>query len=141
MDQNKGGDSSEESGNESKESEEEVREIESTLIVKTKSVVWNFFRVKSDNDGRLSNTNKPISCKCLEPVTANYGNTSNLFNHLRCKHPLIYAQVHDKKKSKRSKKESYSKGADQQSIEHAFSLAHKYDRKGKKWQQLTNKVT
>ena len=29
----------------------------------------------------------------------------------------------------------------QQSIERAFSLSQKYDRKGKKWQQLTNKVT
>ena len=99
MDQNEGGDSSEESGNESEESEEEVQEIESTLIVKpkTKLVVWNFFHVESDNDGCPSNTNKPICCKCLEPVTASYGNTSNIFNHLRCKHPLIYTQVHDKK--------------------------------------------
>ena len=45
------------------------------------------------------------------------------------------------KKSKRSKKGSSSKGANQQTIERAFSLAHKYNRKGKKWQQLTNKVT
>ena len=80
MDQNEGGDFSKESGNESEESEEEVQEIESTLIVKpkTKSVVWNFFRVESDNDGCPSNTNKLICCKCLELVTACYGNTSNL---------------------------------------------------------------
>ena len=107
MDQNKSGDSSEESGNESKESEEEVQEIESTLIVKpkTKSVVWNFFRVESDNDGRLSNTNKPICCKCLEPVAANHGNTSKLFNHLRRKHPLIYAQVHDKRNQREARRD------------------------------------
>lgn len=55
------------------ESEEEVQEIEST-----KSVVWNFFHVESDSDGRLSNTNKPICCKCLEPVAASYGKTAKV---------------------------------------------------------------
>ena len=124
------------------ESEEEVQEIESTLIAKpkTKLAVWNFFRVESDSDGRPSNTNKPICCKCLEPVAASYGNTSNLFNHLHRKHPLVYTRVHDKK-SKRNSKGSSSKGINQQTIEHTFGLSHKYDRKGKKWQQLTNKVT
>ena len=56
--------------NKSEESEQEVQEIESTLITKpkTKSAVWNFFRVDSDSDGHPSNTNKPICCKCMEPV-------------------------------------------------------------------------
>ena len=127
--------------NESEESEQEVQEVESTLITKpkTKSAVWNFFRVESDSNGHPSNTNKPICYKCMEPVAARYGNTSNCFNHLRCKHPLVYAQVYDKKKCR--KKASSSKGSGQQSIEHAFSLSQKYDRKRKKWQQLTNKVT
>ena len=88
---------------ENEESEEVVQEIESELIAKpkTKSAVWNFFRVESDSEGRPSNTDKPICCKCLEPVAASYGNTSNLFNHLCHKHPLVYAQVRDKKKSKK----------------------------------------
>ena len=75
----------------------------------------------------------------MEPVAASYGNTSNLFNHLRRKHPLVYAQVYNKKKCK--KKVSSSKGSRQQSIKHTFSLSQKYERNGKKWQQLTNKVT
>ena len=93
MDLNEDDYSSEARENESEESEEEVQEIESTLIAKpkTKSAVWNFFRVESDSDGHPSNTNKPICCKCLEPVAASYGNTSNLFNHFRLKHPLVYA--------------------------------------------------
>ena len=91
-------DSDEVRENESKRSEDKVQEIESMLIAKpkTKSAVWNFFLVESDSDGCPSNTNKLIWCKCFEPVAAIYGNTSNLFNHLRCKHPLVYAQVHDK---------------------------------------------
>ena len=82
-------DSDEVRENESEGSEDEVQEVESTLIAKpkTKSAVWNFFLVESDSDGRPSNTNKPICCKCFEPVAASYGNTSNLFNHLRRKHP------------------------------------------------------
>ena len=76
MDWNEDRDSSEASGNESEESEEEVQEIKLRLIVKpkTKSVVWNFFHIKSDSDGCPSNTNKPICCKCLEPVAPSYGN-------------------------------------------------------------------
>ena len=114
MDHNKDRVSNEESRNESEESEEEVQEIESALIVKpkTKSAAWNFFHIKRYNDGCSSNTNKPICSKCLVPVAASYGNTSNLFNCLRCKHPLVYAQVHDEKKSKRSKKVLFSKDAD-----------------------------
>ena len=135
MDLNEDDYSNEARENENEESEEEVQEIESTLIAKpkTKSAVWNFFRVESDSDGCPSNTTKPICCKCLEPVAASYGNTSNLFNHLCRKHPLVYARVHDKK-SKRNSKGSSLKGINQQTIE-------KYDRMGKKWQQLTNKVT
>ena len=89
--------------NESEESEQEVQEIESMLITKpkTKSAVWNFFRVESDSDGRPRNTNKPICCKFMEPVAASYGNMTNLFNHLCRKHPLVYAQVYDKKKCKK----------------------------------------
>ena len=141
MDLNEDNYSSEAQENVSEESEE-VQEIESTLIAKpkTKSAVWNFFRIESDSDGRPSNTNKPICCKCLEPVAASYGNTSNLFNHLFRKHPLVYARVHDNK-SKRNSKGSSLKGINQQTIEHPFSLFQKYDQKGKKWQQLTNKVT
>ena len=91
MDRNEDRDSSEASGNESEESEEKVQEIESRLIIKlkTKSMIWNFFRIESDSDGRPSNTNKLIFCKCLESVAASHGNTSNLFNHLRRKHPLV----------------------------------------------------
>ena len=113
MDHNKDRVSNEESRNKSKESEEEVQEIESTLIVKpkTKLAAWNFFHIKRYNDGCPSNTNKLICSKCLEPVAASYGNASSLFNHLCCKHPLIYAQVHNEKKSKRSKKVLSSKGA------------------------------
>ena len=116
MDLNKDDYSSESRENESEESEE-VQEIELTLIAKpkTKSAVWNFFLIESDSDGRPSNTNKPICCKCLEPVAASYGNTSNLFNHLHHKHPLVYARVYDKK-SKRNSKGSSLKGINQQTI-------------------------
>ena len=64
---------------------------------------------------------------------------SNLFNHLCCKHPLVYAQVYDKKKCNLSS----LKGSSQQSIKHTFSLSHKYDWKGKNgsnWQTRQHNV-
>ena len=56
-----------------------MQEIELRLIVKPKikSAVWNSFHIKSDSDGCLSKTNKPIK-KCFTPVAASYGNISNL---------------------------------------------------------------
>ena len=115
--------------NETEESDEGVQEVELTLIVKpkTKSAVWSFFCIESDSNGRPNNTNKPICCKCCEPVAASYGNTSNLFSHLRRKHPLLYAQIHNNKKCKNSSKASSSRGSDQQTIQHAFSLGQKYE--------------
>jgi len=101
------------------------KKIEPILILKpkTKSAVWSFFCVKSNSNGRPSNTNKPICCQCLEPVAASYGNTSNLFNYLCRKHPLVYTQVHDKKKCKKKNSKVLSlKVNDQQTIEYAFSL-------------------
>ena len=81
--------------NESEESEQGVQEVELTLITKpkTKLAVRNFFRVEVIAMAVTVIQNKPICCKCMEPVAASYGNTSNLFNHLRHKHPLVYAQV------------------------------------------------
>ena len=84
-----------------------VQEIESRLIIKPKTnlEVWNFIASKVIVMGtHATNTNKLICCKCLEPVTASYRNTSNLFDYLHRKHSLVYAYDHDEKKSKRNKK-------------------------------------
>ena len=48
------------------------------------------FRCVSDNDGKPKEIDKP-QCKLrFKEVIARFGSTSNLFTHLRNKHPLVY---------------------------------------------------
>jgi len=105
-----------------------------------KSATWNYFHIKSDSDGQPSNLSKPVCSKCLKPVSATHGNTSNLFTHLRHKHPLLHAQKRSHQKPSGGKAKP-SRSEDQPTIEHAFTQSQNYNRKSKKWQQLTNVVT
>ncbi len=59
------------------------------------SVVWEHFRIKSftANDGVKHDNNKPVCLHCHKHVAAKGGNTTNLFTHLRDKHPSIYATI------------------------------------------------
>ena len=131
----------------SEESEADEQEADVSLVPKprTKSAVWNYFRVESDSDGQPSNLSKLVCTKCLTAVSAMHGNTSNLFTHLRRKHPLLFAQVCNKRSRKKSgttKRTAEPSGSeDQPTIVHAFSQNQKYERKSKKWQKLTNVVS
>jgi len=95
------------------------------------------------SDGQPSNLLKPVCSKCLKPVSATHRNTSNLFTYLRRKHPLLYAQVNDKRNCQKpsGSKAKPSRSKDQPAIEHAFTQSQKYNRKSKKWEQLTSVVT
>ena len=63
-----------------------------TLIEKpnTKSQVWKHFGLVPDADGKPKEMDKPRCKLCFEEVIAKYGNTNNLFTHLRNKHSLVY---------------------------------------------------
>ena len=84
----------------SEESEADEQEVNVSLVPKprTKSAVWNYFRVESNSDGQPSNLSKPVCTKCLTAVSAMHGNTSNLFTHLHrntrsCSHKFIIKGV------------------------------------------------
>ena len=125
--------------NESKESEQEVWEVESTLIAKpkTKLAVQNFFHVESDSNGCPSNTNKPICYNCMEPVTASYGNTSTLFTIIYTVNIHWYMPKFMTKRNARRSCHLWKVAV----CWACFQFEPEIWLKGKKWQQLTNKVT
>ncbi len=59
----------------------------------TTSQVWYYFRFDPDSNGRPKNCDTPKCKLCLVCVTAKWGNTSNLLNHLRKHHPEEYGIV------------------------------------------------
>ena len=50
---------------------------------KTKSLVWCYFTFEADANGKPKDINKPKCKLCQEEVTARFGDTSNLYTHIR----------------------------------------------------------
>ena len=75
----------------------------SNLIPKkgTKSDVWRHFGLQH-KDGMAFELDKPVCRLCLVKVSAKDGNTTNLFAHLKTKHPEMYLEV--KKLSSKTEK-------------------------------------
>ena len=59
----------------------------------TKSPVWRYFAFEADANGKPKDIDKPKCKLCQEEVTAHFGNTSNLYTHVRNKHPSIYTDL------------------------------------------------
>ena len=68
-----------------------------TLVKKpnTISVVWNYFGLKADSEGRpiVKECGSPVCKVCGKVVPAKGGNTSNLITHLRDHHPDKYSEA------------------------------------------------
>ena len=54
------------------------------------SHVWRHFALVPDTDGKSKEMDKPRCKLCFEEVIVRFRNTSDLFAHLRHKHPLVY---------------------------------------------------
>ena len=61
----------------------------------TKSIVWNYFGLQADGDGKiiLEKEDRPVCRACKKAVQAKGGNTTNLLTHLRDHHPDLYAEA------------------------------------------------
>ena len=59
----------------------EAREDGNVLVSKPNatSAVWRFFRFTDDGSGKPKDLDKPICSECKATISANGGNTSNLF--------------------------------------------------------------
>ena len=69
----------------------------------TKSSAWLHFSLLATEDGRVieNEQDRPVCRACGKRVLAKASNTTNLFQHLREHHPMIYAELAPKKQPKR----------------------------------------
>ena len=69
----------------------------------TKSNAWLHFALQATEDGKAieSELDRPIWKVCGKHVLAKAGNTTNLFQHLREHHPVVYAELGPRKQPKR----------------------------------------
>ncbi|KAK0153617.1 Zinc finger BED domain-containing protein 1 [Merluccius polli] len=102
------------------------------------SVVWNFFGFrKADKDQKV------ILCKvCRGTVAAGGGNTSNLFHHLKIKHAKQY---YESQKMRGAPAASKIKVAApplvQKSLAESFAKGTPYDKKSRRWREITEAIT
>ena len=108
---------------------------------KATSLVWNYFGLEADKDGKPINAEKAI-CRIAsgcgkKPVLAKGGNTSNLLTHLRRHHPKHYAKLLQAQEKKKSKEKNLKASEGQAKLKAVDQSAAKYGRGSKKWQELT----
>ena len=112
---------------------------------KATSLVWNYFGLEADKDGKPINAEKAI-CRIAsgcrkKPVLAKGGNTSNLLTHLRRHHPKHYAELLQAQEKKKSKEKNLKASEGQAKLKAVDQSAAKYGRGSKKWQELTDSVS
>lgn len=74
-------------------------------------------------------------------MSAKHGNTSNLLAHLWIHRSKIYAEVTESMRGGRQRAEPAKSPASQQTLMEIVETAQSYERKGKKWKELTEAVT
>lgn len=105
------------------------------------SVVWKYFGFKKSDADQTR-----VICKCCRAnVLAAGGNTSNLLHHLRHNHILDYEDCM-KVKSASSPQSLRNVGTaaqstTQTSLVGAFAKGTVYDKKSKRWNDITNSIT
>lgn len=97
---------------------------------------WAYFGFKPDTNDE----SKPICRLCGRLVLAKASNTSNLFSHLKNKHPRQYAEIKSGTSSSSTSKESTGPSS-QVNIKKSFENGQPYTRNSKRWVTLTNSVS
>ncbi|RXN23605.1 zinc finger BED domain-containing 1-like protein [Labeo rohita] len=107
------------------------------------SVVWKYFGFKKSDVDQTT-----IICKCCRAkVVAAGGNTSNLLHYLRHKHVLEYEECMKLRSASSStsagndKVGTATQNATQTSLKDAFTKGTAYDKKSKRWNDITNAIT
>jgi len=90
--------------NEVNEHQEPTEEEQQQPLVKVNSVrlakktnstskIWNYFGFDVDTHGNAIDSGKPKCRQCFKMISCKSGNTSNLYKHLRDKHPVEFGQL------------------------------------------------
>lgn len=103
------------------------------------SVVWSHFGYKATD----TEQKQGVFCKyCNKAILTVQGNTSNLFQHLRCNHAKEYEECMVKKRQTEATKQSKSTDAKRQpSIADAFINSNPYPTNSTRWNEITDSIT
>ncbi|XP_057700429.1 E3 SUMO-protein ligase ZBED1-like isoform X1 [Corythoichthys intestinalis] len=96
---------------------------------KSTSEIWKYFGYRKDD----TEQKKALCRQCLAVVASTRGNTSNMFDHLKRHHKLLYDQCKQRTPGETS--------SDQKTITETFASLTPYDRKSKRHQQITDAIT
>lgn len=107
----------------------------------TKSVVWQYFGLKKGANREAIDDGTAVCRSCRKNVTAKHGNTSNLLAHLRIHHGRLHAEVTGAMKRGKQPAEPGKRPASQPTLTEVVDTAQSYEKKGKKWKELTESVT
>ena len=125
---------------------ESSSQLRMDLVAKpgAKSALWDYFGLEKGRDGQPIDNGNVICRTCYRRVLAKNGNTSNLLAHLKANHGKVYSEATEAMNSKPSRQPSIrSKGiaVGQSTLKESLERGQKYERKGKKWKELTDAVT
>ena len=73
-----------------------------------KSIVWDYFGLRKDPEGKPIDDGRVVCRSCLPLVVAKHGNTCNLVTHLWVNHSRIHSELQDAMKKKSSTSEAGS---------------------------------
>ena len=96
----------------------------------TTSEAWNHFGLKAGPDGKPLDTSTAYCILCQHPVSAKGDNTSNVFSHLKFKHPKEFSNIEKTRKSQHSMAEKKVCN-NQPKIAESIKSSQKYSRSSK----------
>ena len=100
-----------------------------------KALVWKYFGFSS-----TANKDKPVCSICYENVLTKNSNTSNLYSHLKYKHPKEYLEVKPPLKRVSSSSSDSSSSTSQVSIVDAFEKCKVLSTTSREHKELTDAV-
>ncbi len=116
-------------------------EVDEELLVKrgATSTIWNWFGYRKSDAEQTT-----VICQiCRKTVVTKSGNTSNLFHHLKHKHKPEYEESLKIREAMEAPTTSGPRGKKiptQTKIARAFANCVPYDKKSKRWNELTEAV-
>jgi len=77
-------------GGYSRKDDDEVRLVKNA---NSSGVIWTYFGFVPDKNGFPIDIGKPRCRECSKEISCKNGNTSNLFKHLKDRHPSLYTKA------------------------------------------------
>jgi len=112
-------------------------EATTTLVCKRNTIapVWAHFGFEADAKGKLREPDRPKCRLCDAHVGAKDGNTSNLYSHLKTRHPEVYVQL-----ERRPNTSKHDRPLGQPSLSESWQKSQKLSSTSREHKELTRAV-